>query len=280
VTGGIQARSTRGDFGSTWWGKRWTAVLLSFGMGERLARGRRYARGGQVLSIDIEAGLVRAQVQGSEPEPYHVSIRLHAFDEAERTLLGEALAGQALVAARLLSGHLPEALEPLCAEAGVPLFPGRAGDLQTDCSCPDWANPCKHIAAVYCLLAEAFDDDPFLLLKLRGLTREELSALVVGGEPAAGDVPPAPEPLPSDPAAFWHAGAELPPPADLRPPALAGAPLRRLGEFPFWRGKTSLRDRLEPVYRRATLATRERWLRPARNQAAATVARAEGERGQ
>lgn len=256
VTGGIRARNKRGDFGETWWGKRWTAVLLDLGMGERLGRGRTYARTGRVRSIELEPGVVCASVQGSDPSAYRIEIRLRAFGDQERAALAQALEGQALVAAKLLAGQLPEALEPLCAAAGVPLFPDEADDLKTKCSCPDWANPCKHIAAVYCLLAEAFDDDPFLVLKLRGLDRDELTALVLGSEPVA-EPPPEPEPLPVDPELFWRTAATEPPPNDLARPALDGALLRRLGAFPFWRGSTVLLATLEPVYREATVAARE-----------------------
>ncbi len=261
AAGGIQARSKRGDFGTTWWGKRWTAVLYELGMGARLGRGRSYARSGQVLSIDIEPGLVTARVQGSRPAPYLIAIRLRPVGEEHRAALREALSGQALIAAELLAGHLPEALEPVCAAAGIPLFPQEEDDLETDCSCPDWANPCKHIAAVYCLLAEAFDDDPFLVLKLRGLTREELTALVVG-ESGSAVAAPEPEPLPSDPELFWHALEPPPATADWRPPAVPAPLLRQLGAFPFWRGQTSLVDALEPIYRQATVACGQRMASP------------------
>src|ERR1035438_6115616 len=89
VKGGIQARSVRGAFGSTWWGKRWTAVLEDLGMGARLGRGRSYARHGQVLSIDVEPGVVRARVQGSYDDPYEIEIRLRPFGVVERAALAQ-----------------------------------------------------------------------------------------------------------------------------------------------------------------------------------------------
>ena len=79
VEGGIKTKSERGEIGETWWSKRWIKVLESFSMGTRLTRGRSYARQGQVISIDVEPGLVKAKVQGSQPRPYNVKIRLEFF---------------------------------------------------------------------------------------------------------------------------------------------------------------------------------------------------------
>jgi len=172
--GGIKAQSKRGDFGESWWAKRWIAVLEGFDIGARLGRGRSYARSGQVLSVDVEPARVKAKVQGSRPQPYDITIKVKALTAQEWDRVLASLGGQALYAARLLAGEMPQDIETVFADAGVSLFPGRRADLETDCSCPDWSNPCKHIAAVYYLLGEEFDRDPFLIFKLRGLPREEL----------------------------------------------------------------------------------------------------------
>ncbi|MGC8723678.1 MAG: SWIM zinc finger family protein [Acidobacteriota bacterium] len=263
---GIKAKTSRGAFGTTWWAKRWIAVLESFDIGARLGRGRSYARRGQVTQVGIEQGEVKAKVQGSRPRPYDVVIRLKPFSDKERQALGQALGREALFAAKLLAGEMPEGIEELFAEAGAPLFPGRSQDLKTECSCPDWSNPCKHIAAVYYLMAEEFDRDPFLLLKLRGLTREELPALVGSPAPKAkastrqrrapAPESPAPEPsvpLPSDHGAFW--GTQGPAvPLALPVSSAAEVPealLKRLGGFPFWRGERPLEEALAPTYRAA-----------------------------
>jgi uncharacterized Zn finger protein len=172
-----------------------------------------------------------------------------------------ALAEQTLFAAKLLAGEMPADIEKVFEDAGVSLFPAKLRDLETDCSCPDWSNPCKHIAAVYYLLGEEFDRDPFLLFRLRGLGREEMvrqlgqTAAPQSAAPAAEEVPaPAEvaEPLPADPARFW-AVARLP--ADFfgpvqTPPASAAWP-KRLGGFPFWRGDQRFLEALEPAYRQA-----------------------------
>jgi uncharacterized Zn finger protein len=174
VEGGLKARSERGAIGESWWSKRFLAVLESFALGSRLTRGRNYARKGQVLSLDVEPGAVIASVQGSRPQPYRVRIGLTAFDDKTWRQVEAALAGQAIFSARLLAGEMPAEIEDAFAAAGHPLFPTSIAQLAMRCSCPDPAVPCKHIAATFYLLAEAFDDDPFRILHWRGRDREQL----------------------------------------------------------------------------------------------------------
>ena len=175
---GIKAHTRRGQFGQTWWASRWIAALERLVNQARLARGRTYARAGQVVSLDVTRDGVEAVVQGSRAEPYRVTIEFKKLSDAEWDRVIDAMAGEAIYAARLLSGEMPETIEDLFASAGVALFPATEGDMRTRCTCPDWANPCKHIAAVHYLLGERFDQDPFLMFLLRGRTRDEvLSAL-------------------------------------------------------------------------------------------------------
>jgi len=176
VEGGIKAQSTRGAIGESWWSKRFLAVLESFAMGSRLTRGRSYARAGQVLSLEIRPGSVTSRVQGSRPVPYTVDIKLPAYDGPTWTRIEQAMASQALFLARLLAGEMPTQIEEAFTAADAPLFPTRAADLAMACSCPDWGVPCKHIAATFYLLAEAFDADPFQILHWRGQDRETLLA--------------------------------------------------------------------------------------------------------
>ncbi|MEE8296626.1 MAG: SWIM zinc finger family protein, partial [Hyphomicrobium sp.] len=210
--GGIKAQTRRGKFAESWWARRWIDTLESFDIGARLHRGRSYARRGQVLSINIEKGAVSAVVQGSRPRPYRVAIKVKRLSAAAWKKLGKAFAGQALYSAKLLAGEMPENIEDAFKNAGLSLFLSKRRDLHTDCSCPDWSNPCKHIAAVYYLLGEEFDRDPFLIFKLRGMAREELIGIVGDKAPtttkttaktAPGEKAPPPEPLPTDPHAFW-----------------------------------------------------------------------------
>src|SRR5262245_8501702 len=254
--GGIKAQSQRGQIGESWWARRWIDVLESFNIGGRLSRGRSYARGGQVLEIDVGKGKVTARVQGSMPRPYSVSIEVQKLSNKEWDKLLKELAGQALFAARLLAGEMPQDIETVFDKADLSLFPSKRGDLTTACSCPDYSNPCKHIAAVYYLLGEEFDRDPFLLFKLRGLDRDELLARLNAQAPAAAaaDEPAAPaaEPLPTAPAEFWLMGS-LPDDlhGEVKVPSVSAAWLRRLGNFPFWRGGERFVDALEPVYHEA-----------------------------
>lgn len=174
VSGGLRARSTRGAIGRSWWSRRFLDVLESFALGTRLTRGRSYARAGQVLSLDVAPGVVTAVVQGSRPRPYQVAIRLRPIGERAWSRLENLLAAQALFSARLLAGDVPPELEEVCADAGAPLFPSAIDELDLRCDCPDIAVPCKHLAAAFYLLAEAFDADPFQLLHWRGRQRDRL----------------------------------------------------------------------------------------------------------
>ncbi|HST58973.1 MAG TPA: SWIM zinc finger family protein, partial [Longimicrobium sp.] len=173
---GIKARSVRGDIGETWWSQRFIAALKEVADAGRLSRGRSYARSGQVMDLAVSPGAVTAKVQGSLARPYAVSIRLAPFTDAEWMRIEEAMAGQALFLAALLAGEMPRDVEQAFAAAGLSLFPTRPSELRADCSCPDGTNPCKHIAATYYILAEAFDTDPFLVLCWRGRARDDLLA--------------------------------------------------------------------------------------------------------
>jgi uncharacterized Zn finger protein len=258
VMGGIKAQSKRGGFGESWWAKRWVAVLESFQIGARLGRGRSYARSGQVLAVDVQKGRVTAQVQGSRPKPYAVTLQVKLLTKAQWKKLAGVLGREALFAAKLLVGEMPKDIERAFEAAGLSLFPERAGDLKTDCSCPDWSNPCKHIAAVYYLLGEEFDRDPFLIFRLRGLGRDELAGMLGGAAGSATETGPvavetgAAEVLQTNPEDFWTGGRvdeELIGPVDA--PLVSAALLRRLGGFPFWRGEEPFLDALEPLYRAA-----------------------------
>ncbi|GLV56383.1 hypothetical protein KDH_32240 [Dictyobacter sp. S3.2.2.5] len=174
VAGGLKTRKAYGSIGESWWSRRWLRALEALGMGSRLTQGRRYARQGQVLSIDIQAGQVNARVQGSLQTPYTIEIHLSPLDDGQWEQVITVLSEQALFAAKLLAGEMPRDIEEAFIEAGHPLFPTAASDLRTICSCPDWANPCKHIAAVYYILAEQFDTDPFLIFALRGRSKEQI----------------------------------------------------------------------------------------------------------
>jgi uncharacterized Zn finger protein len=173
---GIKAHTQRGAFGRSWWASRWIAALERLVSPSRLARGRTYARAGQVVSLDVTRDGVNAVVQGSRPQPYRVRIKFKRLSDAEWERVVDAMSAEALYAARLLSGEMPEQIEDVFASVGTSLLPAERGDMVTTCSCPDQANPCKHIAAVHYLLGERFDEDPFLMFLLRGRSQDEIVA--------------------------------------------------------------------------------------------------------
>jgi uncharacterized Zn finger protein len=228
-------------FGLTWWGQRWIAALEALGAvyANRLPRGRTYARRGAVEDLAIQAGTVTARVQGSRARPYKVALRLPVFDDEVWHSVLVALAGELRHAAALLDGQMPTDVDEVLAGCGVSLFP-RPGELDTTCSCPDWANPCKHVAAVHYTLAQTFDADPFLLPALRGRDRERLLAGLRAVRAGSADEDEVelesrgPVPLASlSAAALWDSPGDLAAVAvHPAPPADGDALLRRLGAPP------------------------------------------------
>ena len=188
VDGGIRAKSKRGAIGEQWWSRRFISVLESYGMSGRLARGRSYARAGQVLDFELSQGKVTARVQGSRVRPYQVRIGVLPLTTAQWRRVQDRLASQALFRAKLLAGEMPREIEEVFAECGTPLFPRSPADLDMHCSCPDWEVPCKHLAAVCYVLAEDFDRDPFGMLAWRGKARDELLAALRRIQARAGPV--------------------------------------------------------------------------------------------
>ncbi len=274
--GGIKSQTSRGSFGKNWWAQRWIHVLESFELGGRLARGRTYARQGQVLSIDIQEGAVDSTVQGSRKDPYRVKIRVKTIPLQKWLELSKTAFSQAIVAAKLLAGEMPQDIEKLFGDHCLSLFPDKYDDLETDCSCPDYSNPCKHIAAVYYLLGEEFDRDPFLIFRMRGLSKEQLIALITkaDSEPLRKlkrKSKTKPEPL--DLLATPVTESEAPSEAEIFPllsdefwsteptddlvgpvmiPAVNASLPKRLGNLSFWRSKQALMPTLEQIYKVAS----------------------------
>ena len=176
VKGGIKAQSKRGAFGESWWAKRWNETLEGYNMGARLNRGKTYARKGQVASIKIQKGRITATVQGSWE--YKVRINISTLTKDQWSDIARGIFESPATAAALLAGQMPNDIEDIFEKYKIRLFPGRK-NIKSECTCPDWSNPCKHIAAVYLLLAEEFDRDPFLIFRLRGIERKEI--LEMGG---------------------------------------------------------------------------------------------------
>jgi hypothetical protein len=190
IDGGIASRKQRGAMADTWWSKRLVDLLDSYGLGARMQRGRRYARQGQLVSFDMQPGLVVAQVQGSRSTPYLVSVQFPALDDQQWERVQDEIDARLQFAARLLAGEVPADLEDVFARAGVPLLPRRWNDLRASCSCPDWEIPCKHVAAVLYVVADRLDDDPWMLLLWRGRTREQVLAHLDRPDGTVGQIAP------------------------------------------------------------------------------------------
>lgn len=235
---GIKAKSKRGDFVKNWWATRWIAAMERVMDRGRLQRGRRYARKGQVLSLEEGRGQLKAKVQGSRRTPYQVTIALTPLSEKGWEKVLAALAERPYFVAQLLAGEMPQEIEEAFQAAQLDLFPSRP-ELVQECSCPDWADVCKHLAAVHYILAERFDEDPFLLFRLRGKTQEEILAALgtEDGEPEMNILPeysPAP-PLGESVSNFWQIGTELESfSVHIASPEEAYPLLERLGEPDFF----------------------------------------------
>lgn len=204
-----------------WWAQRWVDVLESFGWIRRLERARNYARQGNVLSIVFKDHKVFAQVQGTAPEPYQVSLALDPFTEEQWNYVIETMSEQAIFSAKLLAGEMPHNIEEVFTANGLSLFPLTKFDIHSRCSCPDPANPCKHIGAVYYLLGDRFSEDPFVLFQLRGRSKDQIIQALrqirrqasdngqLHGEVEATASPTLPATSPPDLEQFWQYKAQL-----------------------------------------------------------------------
>jgi uncharacterized Zn finger protein len=252
---GIKAHTRRGAFGKSWWASRWIAALERLVNPARLSRGRTYARVGQVVAMDVGGEGVRATVQGSRPAPYEVSMTFRKLSDDDWRRVIEAMAGEALYAARLLNGEMPEHIEDVFASVGASLLPAEEHDMRTRCSCPDWANPCKHIAAVHYLLGERFDEDPFLMFLLRGRSQEEIVAalrLLRSGPETAGSAESDATPE-LDPRASWSVPTHSDEVAlHFALPETHALAVKRLGPPPFARDHAAFAHAMERMYQQVS----------------------------
>jgi uncharacterized Zn finger protein len=238
---GIKARSQRGSFAKNWWAQRWIAALERLVDSGRLTRGRSYARQGQVLSIEETKDGIAAKVQGSQRTPYRIKIQIVPLTDVEWEKVFDALAEQAIFTAQLLAGEMPQDIESAFERAKVSLFPSRQDDLKTDCSCPDYSNPCKHIAATHYILGERFDEDPFLIFRLRGRTQEQVMAALRQRRAGEGestetevDEPEVVTPLEAQGSQFWESPVSLEGfSVSIHPATIEMPLLKRLGEANF-----------------------------------------------
>ena len=176
---GIRAQESRTGAGRSWWAKEWVRRLEAMGLKGRLGRGKSYAMSGQVVSMDIEGNRVVAKVQGTRPEPYESTLGFRMPEGEAHARIVAAIRREPMLVARLLADDLPTEIDLIFRAEGYDLFPGgKLGpgkyDMTTACSCPDYANPCKHTSAVLLILGEEIARRPLTLLALRGINQEDL----------------------------------------------------------------------------------------------------------
>ena len=157
-----------------WWVEQWMELINSYRFKKRLERAWSYAKEGNVTSIRFEGRRVHARVQGTDEDPYKVKLWLDVLDDDDWKYVLEALTQKARWSAQLLAGVMPRDIERAFAASGRRLFPFKLQEVRSECSCPDKANPCKHISAIYFLMGERFKEDPFVLFQLRGRSRQKL----------------------------------------------------------------------------------------------------------
>jgi uncharacterized Zn finger protein len=266
-------------FSRTWWGQKFIESLEAFTESGRLGRGRSYARGGKVKSFDIDNNLVTAQVRGSVnpyfgvyKEPlYLTTIEFEPISKAQWSAVIALIASKASLISRLLLNEIPDNIEDSFETLGLRLLPHSQKDFHTSCSCPDWSNPCKHIAGVHYLIAAKLDEDPFLLFELRGLSREDLKAELAKsplGQALLAEMTlqqrpptavetyytrPVTQTIPAaDLRNFWQGAKRLP--KTIEVPEQSGVSavfVKQQGDFPpFWHRENSFIEVMEAVYER------------------------------
>lgn len=268
------------QFSRTWWGQRFIKALEDFSDSARLGRGRSYARNGKIIQHQINDGIITATVRGSinayfgvYKEPlYGVEITIKPISAADWSKLIARLGSKASLISRLLLGEVPDNIEATFAELGLHLLPHNRQDFKTECTCPDYSNPCKHIAGVYYLVAAQLDQDPFLLFELRGISRlqlqQELAKSPLGkalsAALGAGELPiistasyyTRPQKialaLPSTPKDFWQGEKRLPQTIDVgEATTIPAVVVKKGGDFPpFWTQDNSFLEVMEELYGR------------------------------
>ncbi|GAB4379269.1 MAG: SWIM zinc finger family protein [Elainellaceae cyanobacterium] len=274
------------QFSRTWWGKKFIEAIERLTDAGRLSRGRSYASGGKIKSFEIQGNKVTAKVRGSVnpyfgvyKEPlYTTEIEFQPIGSAKWSSAIAMIASRASLISRLLLNEIPENIEDSFASMGIHLLPHTPLDFKTSCSCPDYSNPCKHIAGVHYLVAAELDRDPFLLFELRGLSKaalhEELVksplGMALSAELAAQKSLPEPsesyytQPATIDPADdltlrdFWHGSKRLPPLPETAPSPVPAIVVKKQGDFPpFWTKDSSFLAVMEELYERVKTKSRD-----------------------
>jgi len=262
----------------TWWGAEFLKALEQIMDSGRLSRGRSYASPRRLLAFDIKAGTITATLRGNinpyfgvyEEPRYEVTVELQKVSKSSWKKVLSRLGHNANWITHLILGEVPPTIETAFEGSSTMLLPRKRGEIASSCSCPDWANPCKHVAGVYVHVAALLDHDPFLLFELRGMPRKTLMAAVsksefgaaLGGDGGAGEPSEEPrfpvveqtvgEASPGDMRDFWLGralAADAPASGPLPPVSIL--PMRRAGDYPeFWHQNASFLDTMSDVYTR------------------------------
>lgn len=265
-------------FSRTWWGQEFIQALDNISDDGRLSRGRAYVNNGKITSFGIKDGIVLARVRGSinayfgvYKEPLYITtIEFQPISPAKWAAAIALIASRASLISRLLLNEIPSNIEDSFTTLGLHLLPHGEKDFNAQCSCPDYGNPCKHIAGVYYRVAAELDRDPFLLFELRGLSREDLykelaksplgKALSAELQLSQGSLKPAesyytrPITVAAQPVErlqdFWQGTKRLPQTMEpLTKPLVAGIPVKKQGDFPaFWQRNNSFIEVMEELY--------------------------------
>ena len=262
----------------TWWGQKFIQAMEEITDSGRLSRGRSYARGNKVKSFTIQQGTIKAQVRGSvnpyfgvHKEPlYKTSIELQPINAAQWSKAIALISSKASLISRLLLNEMPDNIEDAFEQLGLHLLPTSSKDFSANCSCPDWSNPCKHIAGVYYLVAAELDLDPFLLFELRGLSKDNLLKELAKsrlGKALSAELQSQKQTLiptesyysplqmiDTDSCTslndFWHGTKRLPQTLEPLPQVPVSAiPAKKQGDYPaFWNRDNSFLEAMETLY--------------------------------
>ncbi|MFW5851626.1 MAG: SNF2-related protein, partial [Bacteroidota bacterium] len=156
-------------YGKTWWGQQWLNSLNNIDYSNRLPRGASYARKGAVKKIKIVGNRITAKVIGSRSAPYNVGIIIPPFFDPELANFLKDIQHRPVIISKLLNRELDPSILQLAEKSGLKVFPHQWSDLKMQCSCPDWAVPCKHLASVIYKVSAEIDNNPFLVFELHNV---------------------------------------------------------------------------------------------------------------
>jgi len=175
---GITPTSSDGTIEQSWWSENFLEAMDYFESDSRITQGKNYAKKGQVLDLQVDTGIITAKVQCTKARPFSVKIEFKMFSNEEWFQILKAMVEKASFAAELSLERIPRDIQKIFAKLHMSFFPKVKDDIKAACNCPDWANPCKHIAAVYFIFADILNTEPTLLFKIRGKSIVEITEIL------------------------------------------------------------------------------------------------------